>query len=225
MSGRQTVGAFIGNAEIGKATIYKDVGNHIFNKTDSKTWQNPLIGVCSYLRQTRIRGIRGKMIANTMSEADTLRTQLNESTKTAMKEKDKLRVSTLRLISAAIKDRDIAARAEDRCDGIEDSEILSLLAKMVKQRKESAKTYEDNGRPELAERERDEIEIIREFMPKPLSEDEMKTVIADIVESTGATCLKDMGKIMGQLKSGYAGRIDMGKAGAVVKAHLCNIAD
>ena len=165
------------------------------------------------------------MIAKTMSETVTLRTELNESTKTAMKEKDKLRVSTLRLISAAIKDRDIAARAEDRCDGIEDSEILSLLAKMVKQRKESAKTYEDNGRPELAEREREEIEIIREFMPKPLSEDEMKTVIADIVETTGATCLKDMGKIMGQLKSGYAGRIDMGKAGAVVKAHLCNIAD
>jgi len=96
-----------------------------------------------------------------------------------MKEKDKLRVSTLRLISAAIKDRDIAARAEDRCEGIHDSEILSLLAKMVKQRKESAQTYEDNGRPELAERER-------------------------------------------QLKSGYAGRVDMGKAGAVVKAHLCN---
>ena len=160
-----------------------------------------------------------------MSDAATLRTRLNESTKTAMKEKDKLRVSTLRLVSAAVKDRDIAARAEDRCDGINDAEILSLLAKMVKQRKESAKTYEDNGRPELAEREREEIEINREFMPKPLSEDEMKTVIAGIVETSGATCLKDMGKIMGKLKSGYAGRVDMGKAGAVVKAHLCNTAD
>lgn len=176
-------------------------------------------------RETRIGASEGKMIANIMSEAATLRTQLNESTKTAMKEKDKLRVSTLRLISAAIKDRDIAARAEDRCDGIEDAEILSLLAKMVKQRKESAQTYEDNGRPELAEREREEIEIIRDFMPKPLSEGEMKTVIAGIVETSGATGLKDMGKIMGQLKSGYAGRIDMGKAGAVVKAHLCNTAD
>lgn len=162
------------------------------------------------------------MIANTMSDATTLRTRINEAIKTAMKEKDKLRVSTLRLVSAAVKDRDIAARAEDRCEGINDSEILSLLAKMVKQRKESAQTYEENGRPELAEREREEIEIIREFMPKPLSEDEMKTIIAGLVEDSGATGLKDMGKIMGQLKSAYAGRVDMGKAGAVVKSHLCN---
>lgn len=156
-----------------------------------------------------------------MSDAATLRTRINDSTKTAMKEKAKLRVSTLRLVAAAIKDRDIAARAEDRCEGIDDSEILSLLAKMVKQRQESEKTYEDNGRPELAEREREEIEIIREFMPQPLTEDEMKSVIAQIVEESGATGLKDMGKIMGQLKSAYAGRVDMGKAGAVVKAHLC----
>ena len=91
---------------------------------------------------------------------------------------------------------------------------------MVKQREESAKTYEDNGRPELAERERSEIEIVREFMPKALSEDEMNSAIAAIVEDTGATCLKDMGKIMGRLKSEYAGRLDMGKAGAIVKGHL-----
>lgn len=159
-----------------------------------------------------------------MSEAATLRTRINESIKTAMKEKDTVRVSTLRLVTAAVKDRDIAARAEDRCEGINDGEILSLLSKMVKQRKESAQTYEDNGRPELAEREREEIEIIQEFMPQPLSEDEMKKIIAGLVEESGATCLKDMGKIMGQLKSGYAGRVDMGKAGAVVKAHLCNTA-
>jgi uncharacterized protein YqeY len=162
------------------------------------------------------------MIATTMSDVATLRTRINDTTKTAMKEKAKLRVSTLRLVAAAIKDRDIAARAEDRCEGIDDSEILSLLAKMVKQRQESAKTYEDNGRPELAEREREEIEIIGEFMPQPLSDDEMKSVISQIVEESGATGLKDMGKIMGQLKSAYAGRVDMGKAGAVVKAHLCN---
>ncbi|WP_409433331.1 GatB/YqeY domain-containing protein [Litorimonas sp. RW-G-Af-16] len=152
----------------------------------------------------------------------TLRDQITDSIKTAMKEKDTLRVSTLRLVSAAIKDRDIAARAEDRCQGIDDSEVLSLLAKMVKQREESAKTYEDNGRPELAERERQEIEIVRDFMPKPLSEDELKTVIAGLVEQSGATCLKDMGKIMGMLKTDYAGRVDMGKAGAVVKGHLCS---
>jgi uncharacterized protein YqeY len=157
-----------------------------------------------------------------MSDADKLRTRITEATKAAMKEKDTLRVSTLRLVSAAVKDRDIAARAEDRCEGIDEAEILSLLSKMVKQRKESAQTYEENGRPELAEREREEIDIIQEFMPQPLSEDEMKTIIAGLVEESGATCLKDMGKIMGQLKASYAGRVDMGKAGAVVKAHLCN---
>ena len=156
-----------------------------------------------------------------MAEAQiTLRDSITESTKDAMRSKDSLRVSTLRLVSAAIKDRDIAARSEDRVEGIDEPEILSLLAKMVKQREESAKTYEENGRPELAERERSEIEIVREFMPKELSEDEMKTAIASIVEETGATCLKDMGKIMGRLKTEFAGRLDMGKAGAIVKGHL-----
>jgi|TARA_R110002020_G_scaffold155992_3_gene337469 uncharacterized protein YqeY len=154
--------------------------------------------------------------------ATPLRDEISEETKTAMRAKDSARLSTLRLISAAVKDRDIAARAEDRCEGISDAEILSILSKMVKQREESAKTYEDNGRPELAERERSEIEIIRNFMPKPLSDAEMKQAIAQIVEENGGTCLKDMGKIMGQLKSRYAGRIDMGKAGAVVKGHLCS---
>lgn len=150
-----------------------------------------------------------------------LRTAITTSTKDAMKAKQTLRLSTLRLVSAAIKDRDIAARSEDRCEGINDDEILSLLSKMVKQREESAKTYDDNGRPELADRERAEIEIVRDFMPKPLSEDEMKSAIAALVDETGATCLKDMGKIMGRLKTDFAGRLDMGKAGAVVKQHLC----
>lgn len=151
-----------------------------------------------------------------------LRTELSDQTKTAMKSKEQVRLSTLRLISAAIKDRDIAARSEDRCAGIDDSEILTLLAKMLKQREESAKTYEDNGRPELAARETEEIEIIREFMPTPLSDDEVATIVKDLVESHGATCLKDMGKIMGVLKTDYAGRVDMGKAGQVVKGHLCS---
>ena len=156
-----------------------------------------------------------------MAEAQmTLRDSITESTKDAMRSKDSLRVSTLRLVSAAIKDRDIAARSEDRCGGIEEPEILSLLAKMVKQREESAKTYEDNGRPELAERERSEIEIVREFMPKALSEAEMEEAIAAIVEESGATGLKDMGKIMSRLKTDFAGRLDMGKAGAIVKGHL-----
>lgn len=150
----------------------------------------------------------------------TLRDSIADRTKLAMREKDSLRLSTLRLMSAAIKDRDIAARSEDRCGGIDDSEIMSLLVKMVKQREESAKTYEENGRPELAERERVEIEIVREFMPTALSDEEVSAVIAKIVEETEATGLKDMGKIMGRLKTDYAGRIDMGKAGAIVKGHL-----
>jgi uncharacterized protein YqeY len=154
--------------------------------------------------------------------SEPLRDQIMAAMKQAMRDKDSVSLSTLRLMSAAIKDRDIAARAADRCGGIDDAEILGMLTKMVKQREESAKTYDDNGRPELAEREREEIIVVRRFMPKPMSDDEIETAVSEIVESTGATCLKDMGKIMGQLKSGYAGRLDMGKAGAVVKRHLCS---
>ena len=149
-----------------------------------------------------------------------LRTDISEAVKAAMKSKDTLRVSTLRLVNAAIKDRDISARSEDRCGGIDDGEILSLLAKMVKQRQESAQTYEDNARPELAERERAEIDIMREFMPKPLSAAEMESAIDEIISGLEANSLKDMGKVMGQLKSGFAGRVDMGQAGAIVKARL-----
>jgi len=168
----------------------------------------------AYINSNRAHGLEKDIMA--------LRDSISSATKDAMKAKDPLRVSTLRLISAAIKDRDIAARSEDRCGGIDDGEILSLLAKMVKQREESAKTYDDNGRPELAERERSEIGIVRDFMPKPLTDDDMKAAITKIVEDSGATCLKDMGKIMGKLKTDYAGRIDMGKAGAIVKDHLCS---
>ena len=150
-----------------------------------------------------------------------LREAISHSTKAAMKAKEPVRLATLRLVSAAIKDRDIDARSQDRCNGIDDSEILSLLAKMVKQREEAAKTYEDNGRLELAEREREEIEVIREFMPKPLSETELDALIKERVEALDAPCLKDMGKLMGGLKSDYAGRIDMGKAGGLVKKYLC----
>ena len=153
--------------------------------------------------------------------ATDLRTRITESTKDAMKAKDRTRLSTLRLVSAAIKDRDIDARSQDRCEGIEDGEILSLLSKMVKQREESAKTYEDNGRLELAERERSEIEVIRDFMPTPLTEAELEEAVEAKMADIEEPCLKDMGKIMGALKSDFAGRIDMGKAGAVVKRHLC----
>lgn len=149
-----------------------------------------------------------------------LREDISSGIKTAMKTKDPVTLSTLRLVSAAIKDRDIAARSEDRCGGIDDGEILSLLAKMVKQRDESAKIYDDNARPELADQERLEIDVIRKYMPTPLSDEETQAAVAAAVEGCGATCLKDMGKIMGQLKSEYAGRMDMGKAGKLVREHL-----
>ncbi|PHR94258.1 MAG: glutamyl-tRNA amidotransferase [Robiginitomaculum sp.] len=150
----------------------------------------------------------------------TLRTEIMDGMKAAMREKNKLTLSTLRLVNAAIKDRDIAARAEDRPDGIDSVEILSLLAKMVKQRQESAKIYEDNGRPELAERERSEIDVIQGYMPKPVSDAELSAAVKSAVDVLDATCLKDMGKVMGKLKAEFAGRMDMGKAGAAVKAIL-----
>lgn len=150
----------------------------------------------------------------------TLRTEILDGIKTAMKAKDKLSLSTLRLVNAAVKDRDIVARAEDRPDGIDDAEVLSLLAKMVKQRQESAKIYDDNGRPELAERERGEIDVIKKYMPKALSKDELTAAVKAAVDALDATCLKDMGKVMGKLKSEFAGRMDMGQAGAAVKAIL-----
>ncbi|WP_017930927.1 GatB/YqeY domain-containing protein [Robiginitomaculum antarcticum] len=151
-----------------------------------------------------------------------LRDEISSSTKDAMKSKDATRLATLRLITAAIKDRDIAARADDRCGGIDETEIMSLLSKMVKQREESAKIYDENNRPELAEQERSEIEIIRHFMPKPLTDAQMKSAVSAAIEKNGATCLKDMGKIMGELKQNYAGRMDMGKAGKLVRGHLCS---
>ncbi len=150
----------------------------------------------------------------------TLRTDINEGVKTAMKAKEKLALSTLRLVNAAIKDRDIAARAQDNPEGINDGEILSLLAKMVKQRQESAKIYEANARPELAEREQSEIDVIKRYMPTPLSDEELQAAVKLAVNELDATCLKDMGKVMGRLKGEYAGRMDMGKAGGAVKALL-----
>ncbi len=149
-----------------------------------------------------------------------LRDDIMVATKDAMRAKDSIALSTLRLISAAIKDRDIAARSGDRGAGIDDSEIMSLLSKMVKQREESAKIYDENSRPELADQERAEIEVVRRFMPKELSDEQLKEAVSKAVEEADATCLKDMGKVMGALKSNYAGQIDMGKAGALVKSHL-----
>lgn len=141
-----------------------------------------------------------------------------------MKSKDALRVSTLRLVSAAIKDRDIAARAEDRCSGCEDSEILSILQKLAKQRDESADTYEKAGRLDLAEREREEAEIVREYLPQPMEEAEIERAARSVVEELNASGLKDMGRCMGTLKERYTGRMDFSKAGAKIKTLLSDVA-
>ncbi|MEL7487920.1 MAG: GatB/YqeY domain-containing protein [Pseudomonadota bacterium] len=150
-----------------------------------------------------------------------IRDRIDEALKTAMKARDdKTRVSTLRLINAAIKDRDIAARAEDRCNGVDDEEILAILTKMVKQREESSETYDKACRPELAEQERAEIEVIREFMPRQLSEAEIEDAVSGVIEEFEASGLKDMGRCMGALKERYQGAMDFGRAGAMMKKAL-----
>ena len=146
--------------------------------------------------------------------------RFSEALKEAVKSQDKLRVTTLRLITAAIKDRDIAARSADSGDGVSDGEILEILAKMVKQRQEAAGTYEEAGRLELAEQERAEIVIIEEFLPQQLSENEVNAAVAEAIAELGADSLKDMGKVMGALKGKYAGQMDFGKASGLVKQQL-----
>ena len=121
------------------------------------------------------------------------RSEITTAMKEAMKNKDQIALSTIRLINAALKDRDIAARGQGKADGVEDSEILSMLQSMIKQRQESAKTYCDAGREELAEREEAEIDVIKAFLPKQLGDDELQEVIQGIIEETGASDIKDMG--------------------------------
>ncbi len=149
-----------------------------------------------------------------------IRSRLSQETKDAMRAKDAARLSTLRLINAAIKDRDIAARSEDNNTGVSDDEILTILGKMIKQRNDSAQAYDEAGRIELADREREEIEVIKTFLPKQLSETDVRKAIADAITETGASSIRDMGRIMGVLKERYAGQMDFGKAGAEVKASL-----
>jgi uncharacterized protein YqeY len=150
-----------------------------------------------------------------------LREKIDSALKVAMKARDeKLRVATLRLVNAAIKDRDIAARSEDRCEGVTDDEILGVLTKMVKQREDSAVAFESGGRPDLAEQERAEIEVIREFLPKQLSESEIEHAVSGVIEEMNASGLKDMGRCMGALKERYAGAMDFGRAGALMKKAL-----
>jgi len=149
-----------------------------------------------------------------------LRDRLSVSLKDAMKAKDATRLMTLRLINAAIKDRDIDARSEGVDSGVSDHDLLAILSKMVKQRQESARAYEEGGRLELAEKEWAEIVIIEEFLPRQLSEREVEQAIVDAIAASGANSIRDMGKVMGVLKSKYTGQLDFGKVGGMVKAQL-----
>jgi len=149
-----------------------------------------------------------------------MRERIMSAMKMAMKDKDTVRVSTLRLVNAAIKEREIALRTNEDAGEIDSDEILQILSKMVKQREDSVKAYDDAGRDDLASRERSEIKIIREFLPKPLTEEEVVKAVEDAIKDTGASSIKDMGKVMGALKAQYTGRMDFGAAGASVKAAL-----
>lgn len=137
-----------------------------------------------------------------------------------MKARDSCKVSTLRLILAAVKDRDVAARATGNADGIDDAQILELLAKMIRQRRESIKLYEEGGRIDLAEREAEEIGVIESFMPRQLGDDEIAAAVEEAIAEVEATGLKDMGRVMAALKQRYAGRMDFAKASALVKKSL-----
>jgi uncharacterized protein YqeY len=149
-----------------------------------------------------------------------LREKFSDALKEAMKARQPRRVSTLRLVLAALKDRDIASRTEESRAGVSDDEILSLLAKMIKQREESAETYEKGGRPELAAAEREEIVIIREFMPLQMSDEDVRAAAQSVISETGAASMKDMGRVMAALKERYAGQMDFAKASATVKGLL-----
>ncbi|MGA7713975.1 MAG: GatB/YqeY domain-containing protein [Rhizomicrobium sp.] len=149
-----------------------------------------------------------------------LRDQLNNAVKDAMKARDQKRLGTLRLVQAALKDRDIANRTEDSREGISDDDILGLFAKLIKSREDSIALYEKGGRPELAAAERDEIAVIREFMPQQMDETEAKTAIAGVITEVGAASMKDMGKVMAVLKERFAGKMDFSKASASVKELL-----
>lgn len=149
-----------------------------------------------------------------------LRARVNATLKDAMKAKEADKLATLRLINAAIKDRDIEARGEGKDEGVGDDAVLAILGKMVKQRQESAKIYEEGGRLELAQEELEEIKIIEEFLPRQLSDAETEAAIDAAIAEVGAESIRDMGKVMGVLKGKYTGQMDFGKTGPMVKDKL-----
>jgi uncharacterized protein YqeY len=149
-----------------------------------------------------------------------LRARISAALKQAMKDKAADRLSTLRLINAAIKDKDIAARAEGNEEGVDEADVLAILGKMSKQRAESARAYEEGSRLDLAEREREEIKVIEEFLPRQLSEEESAAAVEAAIAEIGAESIRDMGKVMGVLKGKYTGQMDFGKVGPMLKDRL-----
>jgi uncharacterized protein YqeY len=150
-----------------------------------------------------------------------LRDDLKLALNSAMKAKEKRATSTLRLIMAAIKDRDIAAREKNNNDGVDETEILGLLQKMVKQRRESIEIYIGAGRTETAQQEGEEIEVIERFLPRAMSEEEMQEAVNKTIADTGASSVKDMGQVMASLRATFTGQMDFGKASGMIKTKLC----
>jgi uncharacterized protein len=150
-----------------------------------------------------------------------LRDKLSADMKDAMKSGDKRKLATIRLMNAAIKDKDINSRTEGHdSEKISDTAIIDVFAKMVKQRQDSITAFEAGGRTELAAQERGEMEVIQSYMPKQMTDDEAKAAVASVIAAVGAASVKDMGKVMAELKSRFAGQMDMGKVGGIVKALL-----
>jgi uncharacterized protein YqeY len=157
-----------------------------------------------------------KKVRNIMS---TLREQFTADLKTAMKAGEKGKVAAIRLIQSALKDKDIEARGAGKGEATAD-EILALLQKMIKQRQESIAIYDANGRPELAEGERAEVAVISSYLPKQMSDEEIKAAIEEVIAETGAAAVKDMGKVIGALRAAYAGQMDFAKVSPMVKQLL-----
>ncbi len=149
-----------------------------------------------------------------------LRTELSDALKNALRGNEKRSVATIRLILAALKDRDICARGRGNTDGVDEAEILEMLQSMIKQRRDSIAMYEQGGRCELAEREQEEIEIITHFMPEQLGDDAIRGAVTEIITELEASSLKDMGRVMASLKERFSGRMDFGRASSVVKENL-----
>lgn len=149
-----------------------------------------------------------------------LREKLNNDVKEAMKSREQERLTTLRLVVAAIKDREISERVQGVSEPLQDKDIIQILTKMVKQRDESARVYEEGGRLDLAERERREIALLQDYLPKQMTEEEIKEAIEDVIQEVSAESIKDLGKVMGALRDKYAGQMDFAIANRILKERL-----